>query len=361
SQVTGMHKKNLHFQDVLYIQFLWIAQAPCQITQAQVERTTRVFMQLINNQYTLKRIATSPMNEVLRMWCSRATFRDTTCRRAGAQPSFNPPLPMNCTIAPAATVSPTTDSQCTRPYTMYRVGYSVSSQRFAELYRVCYHPGQVRARFVTHRVYAKPFMPRRPCVDQFTGDGVLTRADEGSFFTRSIYATFQRLFGFRQQYIPNNTTVVINRGHLAASGDFLFRDQMCATFKLINVAPMFKNINDGNWARIENFVRSLVTGSQYVNVRTGTRDVLTLPSPSGPKAVTLSGNNNPVPMWLYKRVWSSQNRALHAFVTYNNEFTRGPPAIPSFCRPIRCPNNIAFVRSARAGYSLCCDPNNFNP
>ncbi|XP_070136799.1 uncharacterized protein [Drosophila bipectinata] len=335
------------------------AQAQCQITQAQVEATSRVFMHRQGNVVTLKRTASSPVGETLDMWCSRATTRAMTCR-AGNPPRFNPPLPMNCTINPGAIVTPVRDGSCPQPASMYRVGYNLGNQQFAELYRVCYNRATVRPIFVEHRIYPKPFNARRPCTE-FTADGVIGRADEGSFFTGSIYSTFRRLFGANQQYIANNRTVLLSRGHLAASNDFLFRDQMCATFKLVNVAPQFNTINARNWNRVEDYVRSLPRGNTFVSVRTGTRGVLSLPSPTGPKDVTLSGNKNPVPLWFYKIVHNARRQPIVAFLTLNNRFATRPPAVPNFCTRVACPNNMQFPQTGIDGYTTCCNPATFRP
>ncbi|KAH8381918.1 hypothetical protein KR009_000957, partial [Drosophila setifemur] len=335
-----------------------IAQAQCRITRQHVEGSNRIFMlRGANNQLSLKRTASSPIGEVLQMWCSRTNIRTTRCR-VGRPPNFFPPLPMNCTTAaPMMVVGVVQDRSCRA--NSYRVGYNVGNQ-FVELYRSCYEPRRMRAIYVTHRVYAKPFYASRPCL-HFTEDGIVRPADTASFSVRSIYSTFRRLFGARQTYIPNNRDTIINRGHLAASADFLFRDQMCATFKYINAVPQFKAINDGNWAQIERWVRNSIRGNQFVNVRTGARGVLNLPSPTGPKDVVLGNNMNPVPQWLYKIVRDATNRPIAAFLTLNNIYmTRRPPA-PNFCRPVNCPPNLTLSQAARDGHTFCCDAGTFNP
>ncbi|XP_017031414.1 uncharacterized protein [Drosophila kikkawai] len=334
-----------------------MAQAQCRFTRADVERTTRIFMvRLPNRQLSLKRTASSPVGEVLQMWCSPQDIRQTTCQRNQRNVAFRPPLPMTCQRPPAALTTPVPDRSC--PATMYRVGYNVGNNQFLELYRACFDRRSVRAVFVEHRVYAKTFFAQRPCV-QFSSDGVISPADEASYTTRNIYATFRRLFGNQQNFIANNQDVVINRGHLAASADFLFGDQMCSTFKYVNAVPQFKAINDGNWEAIERWVRNSVTGNQFVNVRTGARDVLSLPSSTGPKNVFLSGNRNPVPLWMYKIVRDSNNRPLVAFLTLNNIFARQRPAAPAFCQAVNCPINLP--NNARSGFTFCCNPATFRP
>ncbi|KAH8241156.1 hypothetical protein KR032_000603, partial [Drosophila birchii] len=335
-----------------------LAQAQCRFTRADVERTSRIFMvRLPNRQLSLKRTDSSPVGETLQMWCSPQDIRQTTCQRGQRnQVSFRPPFPMTCRTPPASVTTPVQDRSC--PATMYRVGYRLGNNQFAELYRACFDRRAVRAIFVEHRVYAKTFYAQRPC-ERFTSDGVISPADEASYTTGNIYASFRRLFGNRQNYIANNRDVVINRGHLAASADFMFVDQMCSTFKYVNAVPQFKSINDGNWEAIERHVRNSVTGSQFVNVRTGARDVLSLPSPNGPRNVFLSGNNNPVPLWMYKIVRDANNRPIVAFLTLNNMFARQRPPAPAFCQAVNCP--LQLQNNARSGFTYCCNPATFRP
>ncbi|XP_017002024.1 uncharacterized protein [Drosophila takahashii] len=337
--------------------FCALAQAQCRFTRAQVEGTNRIFMvRGRNQQLSLKRTSDSPVGEVLQMWCNPRDIVATTCQ-AGRPPAFRPPLPMTCRAnPPAAVTTPVQDRSC--PATMYRVGYNVGNNQFLELYRACFDTRAVRAIFVDHQIYGKPFFITRPCV-QFSSDGVISGADEASYTTRNIHATFRRLFGNNQNFIPNNRDVIINRGHLAASADFFFGDQLCSTFKYVNAVPQFRSINDGNWETIERWVRNSVRGNQFVNVRTGARDVLSLPSGTGPKNVFLSGNRNPVPLWMYKIVRRSNNQPIVAFLTLNNIFARQRPAAPPFCQPVNCP--IQLPNTAQAGYTFCCNTATFRP
>ncbi|XP_034665103.1 uncharacterized protein LOC117899295 [Drosophila subobscura] len=332
------------------------AQSQCPFTRPMVEGTTRIVMvRLRNRQMMLKRTASSAVGESLQLWCNPRDVRPVTCQR-GQRPSFVPPFPMTCQTPPVAVTLPVTDRRCTA--TMFRVGYNIGRGQFLELYRGCFDRRAVRAHWIEHQVYAKPFYATRPCV-RFTSDGVISGADEASYTTRNIHATFRRLFGNNQNYVPNNRDVIINRGHLAASADFLFGDQMCATFKYVNVVPQFKSINDRNWEAIERWVRNSVRGNRFVNVRTGGSGILSLPAANGQRQVFLSGNRNPVPLWMYKIVRDSNNRPLVAFLTLNNIFARQRPAAPAFCQAVNCPLQLAGA--AADGFTFCCNPATFNP
>ncbi|EDW38892.1 GL13695 [Drosophila persimilis] len=316
-----------------------LAQSQCPFTRPIVEGTNRIVMvRLRNRQLMLKRTASSAVGESLQLWCSPRDVRPVTCQR-GQRPSFVPPLPMTCQRPPVTVTIPVTDRRCRA--SMFRVGYNIGRGQFlGALPKLLRQEGR-----------ANPLGGASGLCQAFLSDGVISGADEASYTVRNIHATFRRLFGNNQNFIPNNRD--------AASADFLFGDQMCATFKYVNVVPQFLTINDRNWEAIERWVRSSVRGNQFVNVRTGANGILTLPAASGQRQVFLSGNRNPVPLWMYKIVRDSNNRPIVAFLTYNNIYARQRPAAPAFCQVVNCP--LQLGGTAADGFTFCCNPATFNP
>ncbi|XP_030371657.1 uncharacterized protein LOC115621951 [Scaptodrosophila lebanonensis] len=261
-----------------------------------------------------------------------------------------------CNNPMPATAKVVTDRSCSA--TMYSVGYTLNN-RHLELYRTCYDRANVRTLFTSHQVYKKSFFLTRPCT-RFTTDNLISNADAATFTTASIFNKFRSIFGNNQRYIRNNQDVVLNRGHLTPSADFLYLDQACATFKYINVVPQFRTINDRNWETIERYVRNQITQS-FLRIKTGAVGILTLPDSGRTqrRVILGSGNKNPVPLWMYKIVRTEQNRPLHAFLVYNNIFARTRPRAPRWCTSIRCP--ITLAAGPAAGYTFCCNPTTFNP
>ncbi|EDW53260.1 uncharacterized protein LOC6612596 [Drosophila sechellia] len=331
-----------------------LSHADCPLSRAMIEGTNRIFTNRnAAGQYELKRLQRVRTNEVLHMICQPNDIVQTTCQRT--HNNFSRPFPMRCQRPLAASATAVTDTSC--PATMYSVGYTINNRRL-ELYRACYDRNGVRARFTTHSVYHKTFFPQRPCVD-FSRDGVLSEADTQSFLPRNIYRAFRTIFGNNQRYIPNERDVIINRGHLTPSGDYLYGDQMCATFKYVNVAPMFKSINDRNWETIERWIRTRISAGGSLRIKTGTNGDLLLPDNRRRqrRIILGAGTKNIMPLWLYKVVRTSSNAPHSVFITLNNIFARTRPPAPAFCTSITCP--MALESVAAAGWTYCCNATTF--
>ncbi|EDW04952.1 uncharacterized protein LOC116805396 [Drosophila grimshawi] len=329
------------------------------ITRRNIEQANGVytFTDRFNNIQLLRTELINP-GFTITLRCEQNEVHQATCQR---NRQFRPALPVHChnpRNVPDVSPLPHTNNAC--PTLMFLVGHTFNNHTL-ELYRTCYNPQTVRAYFSDVTLYPKTILPTRPNV-QFSTDQLITPAQAASYLTRNIFRTFRRIYGQNQQYIRNNRHVVINRGHLTASSDFLFGDQAAGTFKYLNVVPQFQSINDGNWKLIEEWIHTQIPNTSILNVRTGALGVLSL-ADSSPrrtlKQAYLAGRNqNPVPTWMYKIVRDANNLALHAFITYNNVFVGASPPAPANCRnPIPCPLNL--TSTAAMGYTYCCDPATF--
>ncbi|KAH8294956.1 hypothetical protein KR018_004729, partial [Drosophila ironensis] len=325
----------------------------CPLTRPMIEGTNRIFTNRdAASNHELKRTQRVRTGEKLFMVCKDSDIVETTCTQ---HQNFSRPFPMRCTgpIAPTATI--VTDASCSA--TMYSVGYTIKN-RHLELYRACYDRTNVKALFTTHLVYHKTFFPTRTCT-QFTRDGALSEADAGSFTPRSIYRSFRQIFGNTQQYVRNDRDIIINRGHLTPAGDYLYGDQMCATFKYINVIPQWQSINEGNWETIERWVRNRISAGGHLRIRTGVTGTLSLMDRGRPpraRRVILGANvKNPMPEWIYKVVRTATNQPHTVFMTLNNIYARSRPNPPSACTSVPCPNTVTLANTATAGYTFCCN------
>ena len=73
------------------------------------------------------------------------------------------------------------------------------------------------------------------------------------------------------------TDQALERGHLAPRGDFFYSTEQEATFYYVNVVPMWKSINRGNWNRLELSVRHLAINKRKIlQVWTGAWGILKL-------------------------------------------------------------------------------------
>lgn len=63
----------------------------------------------------------------------------------------------------------------------------------------------------------------------------------------------------------------VSRGHLTSNADFDTRPERAATFYYTNVAPQWQITNGGNYAKLEDEVRKIVSGiGRPLDVYTGT-------------------------------------------------------------------------------------------
>ncbi|XP_030388435.1 uncharacterized protein LOC115634697 [Scaptodrosophila lebanonensis] len=323
----------------------------CQFYRHMVEGSNRIFIYSDSTGvYQLQRSEFVPRGVTLFAFCSETDVLESTCQN---NDQFSLPLPLSCSNPMNPVVKQISDNSCKA--SMYAVGYVIGN-RMLELYRSCFDAKNGRVLYSESDVYYKSFFAKRPFTD-FQTDGLFTPAEAASYAKHNIYESFNCIFGNSQSYIPARA-LVINRGHLVASADFLFLDQMASTFRYLNVVLQFKSINDGNWEKIERWVRSQIPNTSCFRIRTGGINVLQLTNEANEACnACLAGNKIPVPEWTYKVVKAANGKPIHAFLTYNNIFERERPAAPSFCSCVECPTRLP--NTPQDGFTFCCDPESF--
>ncbi|XP_034479226.1 uncharacterized protein LOC117785368 isoform X2 [Drosophila innubila] len=337
---------------IILMFILCSALADCQISSYMVEGTNRIFTYR-DDRGTLQlyRTETVPNGLTLYMLCNGGDVVETQCQENGA---FTVGFPMRCSNPMQPKAYKIQDNQC--PEQMYIIGYEIERQQL-ELYRSCYDSKLGRVLYAQSDVYRKSFFPKRPFVD-FTTDEIVTPAEASSYMKQNIYHAFCCVFGNGQNYLPHSNALIINRGHLVASADFLFVDQMTSTFRYLNIVPQFKSINDGNWEKIERWIRSQVPWTSLYRIKTGGIDVLTLPDENGVnREAYLSGSKLPVPLWTYKVVRDYNGNGVYVFLAFNCTFERQRPNVISICQIVPCP--FSLPDNPHDGYIYCCDPSKF--
>ncbi|KAM8714454.1 hypothetical protein ACLKA7_014566 [Drosophila subpalustris] len=325
--------------------------ADCSISQSMVEQTNRIFAYR-DDRGVLQLLRTEivPNGLTLHMLCNGGDVVETQCQ----DNAFTVALPMSCSNPMPPKAYKTQDNQC--PAQMYVIGYEIEGRQL-ELYRSCYDAEVGRVLYAQSDVYFKSFFAKRPFVD-FTTDEIVTPAEAASYYKRNIYDAFCCVFGNGQSYLPNSNALIINRGHLVASADFLFVDQMSSTFRYLNIVPQFKTINDGNWEKIERWIRSQVPWTAAFRIRTGGIDVLTLTDGSGAsREAYLTGSKLPVPLWIYKVVRDHSGKGLYVFLSLNSIFERQRPNAIAACQTVQCP--VSLPDNPNDGFIYCCDPSQF--
>ncbi|XP_022231753.2 uncharacterized protein LOC111080439 [Drosophila obscura] len=324
----------------------------CLISRYMVEGTNRIFTYRdASGALKLQRTETVPAGVSLWMFCNLADRVETQCQDNG---TFSVALPMTCKDPMRPDVTRIRDQECSA--TMYAVGYNIEGQQL-ELYRTCFDASNARVLYSQSDVYYKSFYPKRPWME-FALNELFSPVEAAAFLKSNIFHTFNCIYGDGQTYLRSARDLVINRGHLVASADFLFLDQMGSTFRYLNVVPQFKSINDGNWEKIERWVRSIVPPSTPFRVKSGGIGTLMLPDRSGVfQQAFLSGSKIPVPEWTYKVVRDVSGRGLYVFLTYNCTFQRERPQVLDICKPVSCP--LSLPNTPHDGFTYCCDPTEF--
>ncbi|KAH8381569.1 hypothetical protein KR093_008521, partial [Drosophila rubida] len=326
----------------------------CMIDATYGSTSNRIFAIVSGQQLEMLRTNVVPIGTTVRVVCTATSYVDCTCLGN----VFSPTLPATiCSAKLDPTHEVVRDLSC--PATMLQMGYRLSAAHFLEIYRSCYDINSQRSLFTIHKVDSGTQNP--PRVGCWRKSDVVTTRP--SYQAKNIYNRFNVIFNNQQNYITRSgPPYKFHRGHLAPSADFGYCDQMRATYRYFNVVAQFASVNDGNWLRIENWVRRMRDQFGKFTVCTGGLGVLELDDIAGnPTPIYLENPDlNAVPKWIYKIIRSHANPNMHyAVITYNhaeNPATPGP-----LCRnPFACQNVGLQINPAQnSGISYCCSADDF--
>lgn len=242
--------------------------------------------------------------------------------------------------------------QC--PRTSKAIGFNVPLEngrfQFFNLFNLCIDESSASTLYTRHTLYGKEIDHKYPSPSNrpdFKSAG-FPRTIPGPSTAYTQEYQQRRLTGLFQsavdvlpqrsadEYFNSRTTRDSNflqRGHLTPDGDELFSTWQWSTYFYLNVAGMWRSINNGNWKHLENNVRTLA-GKAKVNLEvfTGTYGTLSPKSISGRRVDFTLGNNGriPVPKWLWKIVKSPDLDAAIALVVSNNPVDAADPICNSF-------------------------------
>ncbi|TMW49431.1 hypothetical protein DOY81_005487 [Sarcophaga bullata] len=324
-----------------------------------------------NNNYQLLRTNTVAANSDLLMFCNKEP-RIITAR---CQPNgkFDKKLPPKeqCKVWDNLKAIKVQQKVSYCPHDLYRIGFNIEVDKnthFLEAYQVCFDRQHMKPLFVINRAY--PNADDRPDFLKFSPDEIFYGDYFKAFNRGNTFDRFKRLLG-NQQTPMNRSRVdhIIDRGHMAPSGDFITTNLKNATFSMINVMPQFNTIDNGNWRIIEEWTRRpahtgnrICTGVLYCNLDSRTVSerycVLQLKG-EGDKMVPIFLADNrkiPIPLWTYKIIKQQST----VFLTLNNIYHKGTVSPPvEFCSPITCPRSISLGRTIAEGITFCCKYNEF--
>ena len=171
-----------------------------------------------------------------------------------------------------------------------------------------------------------------------------------------------------ENYINKPYNCNLDKGHLVARADFVYRSQQRATFYYVNVAPQWQKFNEVNWKSLESSVRAYAKRSELdLVVYTGTYGVATLPNCNETETelyLYVDSNNNkaiPVPKFYWKAVYDPKSQAGVVFVGINNPYGTNPQGDYLICTDV-C-SKISWVKwdqeNITKRYSYCCEVDDF--
>lgn len=154
-------------------------------------------------------------------------------------------------------------------------------------------------------------------------------------------------------------TQYLTKGHMTPTGDGIVTTWRHAGFFYENAVPQWKDVNGGNWKRVEELTRDIAGHlNEDLVILQGTRGVLELPHANGAAiAITLDTAGIEVPLWNWKILKSEKLNAGIAFVTLNNPYETKLEQL--LCENI-CQQtgwSESQFTDYKKGFTYCCDPN----
>ncbi|XP_030380066.1 uncharacterized protein LOC115628210 [Scaptodrosophila lebanonensis] len=253
-----------------------------------------------------------------------------------------------------------------------RVGFQISSSRFAEQMQICFNEEEEVTRYTRHQLF--------PGSNYYeTGVDRITFQTAGFFGGKNVDKLYTQVtqletinaeLGYDAGKYFDTSSVFLARGHLGAKADFNYAPEQRATFLFINAAPQWQSFNAGNWARVEDGVRAWVSKNQMnVNCYTGVWGVTTLPNKDGvetPLYLSHDTNNNgliPVPMLYFRVVIEPSTHRGIVFVGVNNPHLTEEQIKKDYVICNDVSDEVTYISwkktDIKAGWSYACEVADF--
>lgn len=255
---------------------------------------------------------------------------------------------------------------------LVRVGFEVSSTRFAEQMQVCFNEKEEVTRYVRHTLSPGSNYYEQG-VDRITFQtaGFFNGKNVDKLYTQvSQQETINAQLGGNGDKYFDTSNVFLARGHMGAKADFEYGTEQRATFLFINAAPQWQVFNAGNWERVEDGVRAWVSKNKMnVNCYTGVHGVTTLANVNGvqtPIYLSKDANNNgliPVPALYFRVVIEPATKRGIVFVGVNNpHYTLAQIQKDQIiCNDVS--DQVTYINwkktDIKAGYSYACEVGEF--
>ncbi|XP_049947325.1 uncharacterized protein LOC126455608 [Schistocerca serialis cubense] len=253
-------------------------------------------------------------------------------------------------------------------FSIVEVGFAVGTE-FYRLYDVCFS-NKTLTTFYTHHTIPSTIAGAQVTdlsSANWTDSGFYGDVDIGAAYSEQNLTIGDLLNTTVDDYFAEGR---LERGALAPATDFMLEAHQVATFFGVNSAPRWTQLDEGNWATLEDSLRNVTaTQNRDLEVYTGALGVLTLNNSDGVStALYLSGASGskktlPVPRYFWKMAYDPQSRLCAVFITVNNPFANQQELETRYrlCTDI-CDkvNWLTWDQSNQtAGLSYCCSYDDF--
>ncbi|XP_034108491.1 uncharacterized protein LOC117570766 [Drosophila albomicans] len=254
-----------------------------------------------------------------------------------------------------------------------RVGFQITTSRFAEQYSVCFNEEEEVTRYSRH-VLSPGSNYYETGVDRitFTTGGFFDGKNVDKLYTQvtQLETINKDLGGDADKYFDSSANVYLARGHLAAKADFDYAPGQRSSFLFINAAPQWQVFNAGNWARVEDGLRAWVSKNKLnVNCYTGVYGVAKLPNKDGvetPLYLARDANNNgliPVPALYFRVVIEPSTHKGIVFVGVNNPHLTEEQIKRDYVICNDVSDQVTYINwkttDIKAGWSYACEVADF--
>lgn len=270
---------------------------------------------------------------------------------------------LKCKQAVAGDFLRTTESCGNHRGILFKLGFNADTSRFVTYIESCMN---ILTLSVLYTKHVLPGAAIKSAVTDVTGTWQKSDLFPAEVIPDTLYSQAQQLarltalLGTADQakkYLTD--TQYLTQGHMTPTGDGIFHTWRHAGFFYENAAPQWKDVNEGNWKRVEELTRVIATRlNEDLIVLQGTRGVLGLPHSNGAAVpITLDAAGIEVPLWSWKVLISEKLKAGIAFVTLNNPYE-------TKLEQLLCANicqqtgwSDSHFTDYTKGFTYCCDPN----
>lgn len=171
---------------------------------------------------------------------------------------------MECDDFPAATIKNIYE-ECHENSSIIETGYTISKV-FLKVMSVCFDKNEQK---VVYSWYRRSMAHRGETLDvtwpeykygteyKFNVTEVYTVEYQQNLLTKILKSK-----SLAKKYVKDEKTNFLNKTHITWEGDYVHGAEQAITFRYINVAPVWKTIEEGSWTELKKFVRNTIITSK---------------------------------------------------------------------------------------------------